>query len=137
MTVASFVAAQRADFGVPHVVSCRALGVSVSWFYKWRDRPLSARQVRRAAIDVMVAAAFAESGGTYGSPRVLAELRAGGERVAKKTVEASMAAQGLVARPKRRYRGLTRPERRVAPFGDLIRTATSKRRPSTRSGAAI
>ena len=38
MTVASFVAAQRTDHGVPHVISCRALEVSPSWFYKWRER---------------------------------------------------------------------------------------------------
>jgi len=28
MTVASFIASQRADFDVPHVLSCRALSVS-------------------------------------------------------------------------------------------------------------
>ena len=32
MTVASFVAAQRTDHGVPHAVACRALDVSESWF---------------------------------------------------------------------------------------------------------
>ena len=54
MTVASFIASQRADFAVPHVLSCRALSVSESWFYKWRDRPPTARQVRRARIDEAV-----------------------------------------------------------------------------------
>jgi len=44
MTVASFVASQRAEFDVPHALSCRALGVSESWFYKWHDRPATARQ---------------------------------------------------------------------------------------------
>ena len=38
MTVASFIAAQRTDYRIPHAVSCRALEVSESWFYKWRDR---------------------------------------------------------------------------------------------------
>jgi putative transposase len=38
MSVASFVAAQRTEFGVPHAVTCRALEVSESWFYKWHDR---------------------------------------------------------------------------------------------------
>ena len=32
MTVASFVAAQRTDHGVPHALCCRALGFSESWF---------------------------------------------------------------------------------------------------------
>jgi hypothetical protein len=38
MSVASFVAAQRTDHGVPHAVSCRALDLSESWFYKLKDR---------------------------------------------------------------------------------------------------
>lgn len=39
MSVAGFISSQRTDHNVPHAVSRRALGVSESWFYKWRDRP--------------------------------------------------------------------------------------------------
>ena len=56
----------------------QALGVTESWFYKWRDRPPTERQRRRAALDQKVAEIFEDSGGTprtYGSPRVYAELR--------------------------------------------------------------
>ena len=49
MTVASFIAAQRTEHGVPHALSCRALDMPESWFYKWRDRPPTPRQVRRAS----------------------------------------------------------------------------------------
>ena len=38
MTVASFVAAQRTEHGVPHVTPAERSGVSPSWFYKWRNR---------------------------------------------------------------------------------------------------
>ena len=43
MTVASFVAAQGTDHGIPHVVSCRAWEISEWWFYKWHDRTPTAR----------------------------------------------------------------------------------------------
>ncbi|GAA0829072.1 transposase [Streptosporangium amethystogenes subsp. fukuiense] len=43
MSLAAFIAAQRAEHGVSHAVACRALGVSQAWFYKWRARGLSAR----------------------------------------------------------------------------------------------
>jgi putative transposase len=121
LSVAGFIASQRTDHDVPHALACWALGVSESWFYKWRDRPPTARERRRAEIDAMVKASFDESGGTYGSPRVLDDLREAGVRVSKKTVEASMASQDLVARPRRRRKNLTRPDKRAVPFPDLVR----------------
>ena len=66
MIVASFIAAQRADHRVPHAKCCRWLGVSQSWFYKWRDRPPTPRQERRVELDAAVKASFDDSGGTPG-----------------------------------------------------------------------
>ena len=116
MSVASFVAAQRTDHGVPHAVSCRALGVSESWFYKWKNRPLTVRRQRRARLDAEVRRSYVESDGDYGSPRVRADLREWGWTVSTKTVAASMARQGLVGRPtRRRFRCLTRPDKTARP----------------------
>jgi putative transposase len=67
---------------------------------------------------------FDESGGspgTYGSPRVHADLLDAGWKVSAKTVAASMAAQGLVARAKHRRRSLTRPDKAAAPIPDLVK----------------
>jgi transposase InsO family protein len=125
VTVASFIAAQRTEHRVPHAVSCRALEVPESWFYKWRDRPPTPRQRRRAELDAAVKASFGDSGGnpgTYGSPRVWEDLVAEGWRVSKKTVAASMARQGLQGRcPKRKRRSLTRPDKAAAPIPDLLK----------------
>ncbi|MEU3498427.1 helix-turn-helix domain-containing protein [Kitasatospora cineracea] len=48
----NFIAGQRTAHGVPHTIACRALGVSESWFYKWRRRPTepTARGVRRVEL---------------------------------------------------------------------------------------
>jgi putative transposase len=122
VSVASFVAAQRTDHGVPHAVSCRALEVSESWFYKWKQRQPSARHQRRARLDVDVRRSFEESDGDYGSPRVRADLRADGWRVSKKSVAASMRRQGLVGRAtRRRFRSLTRPDKAAPPAPDLVK----------------
>jgi putative transposase len=122
VSVASFVAAQRTAHGVPHAVSCRVLGVSESWFYKWQNRPPTARQQRRARLDADVRRSYVEADGDYGSPRVRADLRAWGWRVSKKTIEASMARQGLVGRPtRRRFRCLTRPDKAARPVPDLVK----------------
>ena len=121
MTVAGFIAAQRTDHGVPHTVACRALGLSMSWFYKWHDRSPTARQRRRVAVDGAVKRSFEASDGTYGSPRVLDDLREWGWRVSKKTVEASMVRQELVARPTRRQRrSLTKQDKAAPPLIDLL-----------------
>jgi transposase InsO family protein len=124
MSVASFIASQRTDHGVPHAKCCRWLGVSESWFYKWHDRLPTPRQQRRAELDAAVRASFDDSGGTpgtYGSPRVWEDLVEAGWRVSKKTVAASMARQGLQGRcPKRKRRSLTRPDVAADPIPDLI-----------------
>ena len=121
MSVSAHIAAQRTDHAVPHAVSCRALGVAASTFYKWHNRPPTPAQRRRAELDVEVKACFDASDGTYGSPRVRAELRRSGREVSKKTVESSMARQGLQGRARRRRRGLTRPDKRAGPVPDLLR----------------
>jgi transposase-like protein len=125
MSVASFIASQRTDHGVPHAKCCRWLGLSESWFHKWHNRAPTAREQRRGALDAAVRASFDDSGGTprtYGSPRIWEDLIEAGWRVSKKTVATSMARQGLAGRsPKRKRRSLTRPDKAAAPIPDLVR----------------
>jgi transposase InsO family protein len=104
--VAAFITSQRAEHGIPVAASCRALGVSHAWYYKWRDGDASARRARRVALDARVAALFARHR-RYGSPRITADLRDDGWRVSVNSVADSMRRQHLVAR-KRRRRGSTR-----------------------------
>jgi transposase InsO family protein len=52
---------------------------------------------------------------------VHADLVEAGWAVSKKTVAASMAAQALVGRPKRRRRSLTRPDKAALPVVDLLK----------------
>ncbi len=42
--MAVFIAAQRAEYGIPSAVACRALGVSQSWFYKWLRHEVARRE---------------------------------------------------------------------------------------------
>ncbi len=120
MSLVEHIAAQRTEHGVARALSWRALGVAPSTFYGQRSRPPSAARMRRERLDAAVKERFEASGGTYGSPRIHARLRRDGHTVPKKTVEASMARQGLNARPKRRGRSLTRPDKTAAPAPDLL-----------------
>ncbi|MFE3775522.1 hypothetical protein ACFXPG_39735, partial [Streptomyces sp. NPDC059122] len=48
--LAAFIGNQRTEHRVSHRLACQVLGVSESWFYKWRDKPTTAREVRRGQL---------------------------------------------------------------------------------------
>jgi putative transposase len=119
--VAAFIAAQRAGHGIPYAVSCRALGVSESWFYKWKGGDRSPWRARRDRLKAEIARLFARRKGKDGSPRITAALRAAGETVSENTVAALMRQMGLAARPKTRRKGTTRPGKGRWRAPDLVR----------------
>jgi putative transposase len=113
--VAAFIAAQRDGHRIPHAASCRALGISQSWYYKWaghaRAGTLPPRAARRARLAAEIKRLFDLHGGKRGSPMITADLQDAGWRVSKNTVAALMAEQNLAARPRRRRKSTTRPGR--------------------------
>jgi transposase InsO family protein len=119
--VASFIAAQRDAHGVPQAVGCRALGVSQSWFYKWKGGQLPPRAARRERLKAEIARLFAAREGKDGSPRITAALRDAGWRVSENTVAALMREQGLAARRRRRRRVTTRPGKGRWRAPDLVK----------------
>jgi putative transposase len=121
VSLAAVIAAQRAEHGIPHAVSCRALGVSQAWFYKWRRGDGSPRRQRRKALAATISYLFHKHKQTYGSPRVTADLRDMGWQVSPNTVAALMREQGLVARRKRRRHGTTKPGKSARKAPDLLR----------------
>ena len=119
--MARFIAAQRADHGVPYAVSCRALEVPGSWFYKWRRGDVSPRRARRERLKAEVARLFEAHKGKRGSPMITADLHDAGWRVSKNTVAALMAEMGLAARSRRRRKGTTRPGKGRWTAPDLVK----------------
>jgi len=121
VSLAAGIASQREQYQVPHAVSCRALGVSQAWFYKWRGGYVPARAARRAALAAEVARLFAAHRGTYGSPRITADLRDAGWAVSENTVAAVMRERHLAARRKKGRRATTRPGRGRWRAPDLVK----------------
>ena len=58
-------------------MACRVIGVSRSGYYEWAGRPESLRDVGNRDLLKDIREIHEESRGTYGSPRVAAELRIG------------------------------------------------------------
>jgi len=119
--MAAFIAAQRTGYQIPRAVSCRALGVSRSWQYKWSSRGLPPRAARRERLKAEVRRLFEAHRGKRGSPMITADLHDAGWRVSKNTVAAVMAEMGLAARPKRRRKGSTRPGKGRWRAPDLVK----------------
>ncbi|MER7750391.1 IS3 family transposase, partial [Streptomyces bacillaris] len=81
---------------IPVAVACRVLGVSRSGYTDWLGRPASLREQRNTELVKIIKEIHAESRGSYGSPRVHAELTLGrGERVNRKRVERLMRDAGI------------------------------------------
>ncbi len=98
---------------------CRALGVSASGYYAWRSRPASARAVEDRRLTVEIRAVHRESRGTYGAPRIHAELRERDVACSKKRVARLMREGGVSGKaPKRRTRG--EPAGSLAPVAENV-----------------
>jgi len=113
-----FINAQRA--GYPVAMMCRLLTVSRSAYYAWdqarrkgaRDPMggLSDRQVTRAALTAVIVGFHTASRGTYGAPRITADLRDAGHTVSRKTVAKIMQRSGLAGCQPRGFRKTTVPD---------------------------
>ena len=116
------IVACRTELHIPYAVSCRALGVSESWFYKHRDRPPTPTVCRRRRLDAAIETVFAEHNGEYGSPRVHAELveRSEFTRLSVNTVATRMRFNGLQAKKRPVRRSLTRPDPQAFKFPNLL-----------------
>ena len=116
-----FMDAQKAQFPIRFMA--KSFGVSTSGFYEWRYRQSHPcrRRVEDAALTETITEIWRQSRGTYGSPRVWAELRLGGNiAVGRKRVERLMRQAGIEGVYRRRRRGCTRRDPDAIPSDDLV-----------------
>jgi transposase InsO family protein len=81
--------------------------VARSGFYAWRNRDESQRVRKDRALAVQVRASHAASGGTYGSPRVLKDVRVNDDTVGRKRIARIMKQEGLDGRRRRNFKKTT------------------------------
>jgi putative transposase len=113
----AFIAVEKASF--PVAVLCMVLGVSRSGFYAWTERVPSARSLEDAKLRVHISAIYERSRGTYGAPRIHAELRTSGFHVGRKRVARLMGELGLQSRRKRRFKATT-DSRHALPVAENV-----------------
>lgn len=117
----AFIAGHCED--LPVVACARVMKVSVSGFYEWKHRQFSPcrRQLEDQALTETITEVWTRSRGTYGSPRVWAELKLGQDiAVGRKRVERLMRDAGIEGVYRRKRHGTTRRDPHAEPSDDLV-----------------
>jgi putative transposase len=109
--------AECANFEINRMA--RLLEVSGAGFYRWRhdqDSAVSPTRQRRDDLDAMIVTHHQESKGTYGSPRITADLHEAGVAVSVNTVASRMQALGIEGISPRTFKVATRVSDRDGVF---------------------
>jgi transposase InsO family protein len=95
----------KAEFPVQRL--CKVLDVSTSGYFAWKGRGASHRQKEDMVLLAYIRSAFAQSNGTYGSPRMTRELQDEGFAIGRRRTARLMRENNLKARQKRRFKRTT------------------------------
>jgi putative transposase len=112
------VSANQAKYPVRRM--CHLLGVSPSGYYAWSRRSSSQHAQSDATLLARIRAIYERSWGTYGAPRIHAELHACGELVSRKRVARLMREAGLWGASRRRQITTTQRDAKSRPAPDLV-----------------
>lgn len=86
---------------------CRALEVSASGYYAWRNREPSQRSIENDTLLFTILVIFKAMKERYGSPRIHKELRDEGRWVSRKRVEHLMRLKGVRAKQSKKFKATT------------------------------
>lgn len=109
---------------------CRVLEVSPSGYYAWLKRPPSPRAQEDAKLLKRIRDIHRRSKGTYGAPRIHAELAADGVHVGRKRVARLMKAADLHGVSRRKYYVTTRRAQKARPAPDRVQRNFSAEGPN-------
>lgn len=130
----SFIDARKAETPPLGTVSelCRALGISRSGYYAWTKRPPSEHARADQRLKVLVREAHVKGRRKYGSPRVYRALKKQGIKVGRNRVIRLMHEEGLVGRPKRRFKHTTDSNHGQPVAENLLKRDFTAERPNQR-----
>lgn len=126
----AFIHAEKAFFAI--AAMCRLFGVTRQGYYAYVNQQPSARVLAEVTLSKEIREIFAESGDTYGSPRVLRELRRRGRKTSKRAVARSMRGMGLTP-PRAIHRCRTTERDKTHPVApNLLARDFTAQRPNER-----
>jgi putative transposase len=114
----------------PIAAMARLLRVSTSGYYAWLEREPSKQACSDAQLLARIRTLHASSRGTYGAPRIHAQLAREGVHVGRKRVARLMRIAGLCGASRRRWKGTTHPRAGARRAPDLVRRHFSAATPN-------
>ena len=99
---------------------CQVLNVSSSGYYSWRKRGISKREESNRRLLECIKKSFEESRRTYGSPRILKDLRAKGWTCHKNRVARLMRLHGISPKRNRRFKRTTNSKHSLPVAPNLL-----------------
>jgi putative transposase len=115
----AFIDAQKARY--PVTTLCMVLNVSESGYHAWRKRPPSKRATENARITAHIRASFAKSRETYGSPRLVDDLRESGVKAGRHRVAKLMREAGIRAKKPPRWKKTTNSRHDLPRAPNLVK----------------
>ena len=125
-----FIRGQAAQKAFPVTFMCRMLEVSVSGFYAWLKRPVSARESGDRTLSRLIKTIFDEHHGRYGVRRIHHQLTRAGHLVGYKRVHRLMREQNLRSVHPRPYKRTTLSSAPAAHLVDLVLRQVSPAAPN-------
>ncbi|RQR47557.1 hypothetical protein DIE19_34440 [Burkholderia sp. Bp9126] len=112
---------------LPIAMMARLLQISASGYYAWIARSPSKRACSDADLPGRIRTIHASSRGTYGAPRIHADLTEQGVHVGRKRIARLMRLAGLYGVSRRRWINPTRRQQGARPVPDLVQRLRSRR----------
>jgi len=129
------ITAEKAKHGVSRM--CATLGVSVSGYYAYCSRPMSSKKREDFTLGVHIRAAFTRSHDSYGSPRMVKELKAQGLKIGRRRTARLMRENHLNARPRQRFTRTTNSSHSLGVAKNLLAQDFTATAPNQKWGVDI
>jgi transposase InsO family protein len=91
-----------------------------SGFYKWKDKPVSNREMENKKIEAEILSIFGDTKGIYGSPRIFEELKDKGIKCSKNKTADLMRKMNLRAKASRKFRVTTNSKHNLPVAENLL-----------------
>jgi putative transposase len=130
----AFVLQHLQDYSLS--LACETLGISVSGFHAWKDRPVAPRTMEQQRLLFLIKTIYHRSGGVYGAPRIDAVLREEhGYDGSLARVKALMRAHGVRAKTRKKFKATTDSNHKLPIAPNLL--ADEANQPSEPSQAFV